>query len=610
MDTKNLDSETLPVGEEKTELDQSTACEQSALSSTEQSVVDDENVEKNSLEDTVQKLRDLLTSPSPQRKDLSDLKAHFYTLLRNEAEKQKQTFLNNGGNEIDFVINESDLYTEGKQLIAQINEKRAKISAIEETEKEANVIIKQAIIEQVKALSENQSHKDFNKIYQDFRSLQQQWSEIKQVPQAKENALWKQYHYYVEKFYDLVRINNEFREYDFKKNLELKIALCEKAERLMDKGDVVASFRQLQSLHAEWREVGPVAEAKREDIWTRFKTASTAINKKHQAHFEKLKKKETENLALKVALCEKLEAIDCNQIKTHKGWNSKAKEVQDIQNQWRKVGYIPKKMSEKIYLRYRAACDSFFKAKNEFNKSLLSEKEENLKRKIALCELAEGLKDSTDWKKTSQKMVEIQREWKKIGTVPNKHIDSIWKRFVAACDYFFEQKNEHTSPQNNEEAKNLEAKKAVIKKIKSLDTDSDAESAITTLRTLISEWNSIGFVPFKMKDKILRDFQEATDQQFEKLNVSKNDRKLESFKNTLSKASSKGGGIIREREKLMRQFERMKSELQTYENNIGFLSVSSKKGSSLLDEMNQKVTQLKTEIDSIVKKIEDIDMKL
>ena len=620
MDTNNLESEkTLSVGEEQTEEQQLPALETATSCGNEEPVSENE-VEESlmdsskeqlaaivlSIDETVQKLRDLLDSPAPQRKELNEYKAHFYNLLRNETEKQKRLFLANEGEEMDFVFDESELYIEGKNLIAKISEKRAKIAVVEEAEKEANVFKKQSIIDRVKELIEKQSHEDFNKTYQEFKALQQQWNEIKQIPATKMNELWKQYQYHVEKFYDLVRINNEFREYDFRKNLKLKVELCEKTERLAEETDVVSAFHQLQNLHQEWREAGPVARADREEIWDRFKAASTVVNKKYQAHFEELKGKESENMALKITLCEKLEAIDCNQIKTQKGWNNKAKEVQEIQNKWRTIGFAPKKVNNDIYKRYRTACETFFKAKSKYNKTIRSEREENLKKKIALCERAEALKESQDWKKTSQEMVELQKEWKKIGPVPNKHMDSVWKRFIAACDYFFEQKKQHFTPQETDEVKNLEAKKNILKKIKALETQADVEEAATALRTLISEWHTIGFVPYKAKDKLVREFQETTEKLYDKLNISKIERKLENFKSGISDMLNKGH-IMRERDKLMRQFERMKSELQTYENNIGFFSISSKKGSSLLDDMNKKMNQLKSEIELVVKKIEAID---
>ena len=470
-----------------------------------------------------------------------------------------------------------------------------------------------AIIEQIKVLTETQGQEDFNKAYQEFKALQQEWNEIKQVPQAKVNELWKSYQRYVEKFYDLVRINNEFREYDFKKNLELKTELCIAAEKLNEEPDVVSAFHQLQNLHQEWREIGPVSRKDREEIWNRFKEASTNINKKYQSHFESLRVKEDENLELKTALCEKLEAIDYSKITSVKDWNNKVKEVLEIQNQWRQIGFVPRKWNTKIYKRYRAACDLFFKTKNDFYKSLREEMEVNLKKKTALCERAEALKDSQDWKNATREMIEIQKEWKNIGIVPHKYVDSIWTRFISACDYFFEQKKIHTSSQYDEEAKNMQAKKEIVERIVNLDTSLDAEDALTELHKLMDEWYAIGHVPYKLKDRVYREFYEATEAQFDRLNIDKAERKLESFKSSISDLAKSGNAqnqLLREREKLMRQYDRMKSELQTYKNNIGFLSVSSKKGNHLLDDMNQKMEKIKAELKLIEKKVGAIDQEL
>lgn len=565
------------------------------------------------VEEIVQKLRDLHASEQLKRKDIEEYKNLFYRSLRNEIEKQKQAFQSEGGEEIDFAADEPAIYAEGKELLQKIKEKRAELVAKEEAEKEKNVVRKLAIIDQIKALTELQGQEDFNKTYQEFKSLQQEWSDIKLVPQAKVNELWKSYQRYVEKFYDLVRINNEFREYDFKKNLELKTELCEAAERLDNEPDIVSAFHQLQNLHQEWREIGPVSRKDRETIWNRFKDASTQINKKYQGHFEDLKEQEDKNLELKTALCEKLEAIDYTQIKTIKDWNNKVKEVLEIQVQWREIGYVPRKWNTKIYKRYRAACDFFFRTKNEFYKSLRGEMEENLKKKIALCEQAEELKDSTDWKNTTRQMIEIQKEWKTIGIVPRKHVDSIWKRFITACDFFFEQKKMHTSSQYEEEARNLEAKKAIVESIKQLDATTDAEATLIQLRELIDQWHTIGHVPYRLKDQAYREFHEASEAQFDHLNIDKADRKLESFKTNISDMARTGNAqnqLLREREKLMRQFDRMKNELQTYENNIGFLSISSKKGNHLVDDMNQKMERIKSELQLIVRKVEALDKEL
>ncbi len=579
----------------------------------EHSLSDDATITLLSIEEIVRNLRNLIDSDNPKRKDVDEYKNQFYRSLRNETEAQKQVFLSGGGEEIDFVARDPEIYAEGKELLQKIKEKRAAIFAKEEVEKERNVARKLAIIEQIKVLTETQGQEDFNKTYQEFKSLQQEWNDIRLVPQAKVNDLWKSYQRYVEKFYDLVRINNEFREYDFRKNLDLKTELCEAAERLNEEPDVISAFHQLQNLHQEWREIGPVSRKEREEIWNRFKEASASINKKYQVHFEALRGKEDENLELKTALCEKLEAIDYSQITTIKDWNNKVKEVLDIQSQWRQIGYVPRKWNTKIYKRYRAACDLFFKTKNDFYKSLRGEMEENLRKKTILCERAEALKESQDWKKTTQDMIDIQKEWKSIGIVPHKYVDTIWKRFIAACDYFFDQKKLHTSSQYEEETRNLAAKKEIVDKISKLDPSLEADEALVLLHALMDEWYAIGHVPYKMKDHVYRDFYDATEAQFDRLNIDKADRKLESFKTNISDMAKSGNAknqLLRERERLMRQYERMKGELQTYENNIGFLSVSSKKGNHLLDDMNQKMEKIKTELQLIVKKVEALDKEL
>src|SRR5690554_3401321 len=536
----------------------------------EHTVSDDSSAVLMPIVDIVDQLRKLLEKDSLQRKNVEEYKNQFYRSLRNEIESQKLAFKADGGEEIDFVAKEPDVYTEGKELLLKIKEKRAELVAEEDAIKEKNLARKLAIINQIKLLTETQGHEDFNKTYQDFKALQQEWSEIKLIPQSKVNELWKSYQRYVEKFYDLVRINNEFREYDFKKNLELKTDLCVAAEKLDEETDVVSAFHQLQNLHQEWREIGPVSRKDREEIWNRFKAASTVINKKYQEHFEELRGKEDENLELKSAICEKLEAIDYTKIKSIKDWNRNVKEVLELQSEWRKIGYVPRKWNTKIYKRYRAACDLFFKNKNEYYKSLRGEMDDNLKKKIELCERAEALKDSTDWKKTTQDMIEIQREWKTIGIIPRKHVDSVWKRFISACDYFFEQKKLNTSSRYEEENNNLIAKRDIVESIKGLDSSISNDEALSQLHELMAKWQAIGHVPYKMKDVSYHEFYEATEAQFDRLKVNKSDRKLETFKSSISDIAKSGNSknqLYFEREKLMRQYDRMKNELQTYENN-------------------------------------------
>lgn len=574
---------------------------------------DGSSINAETIEEIVAALKTLSQSEFPKRSDVNQLKELFYRSLRNETERQKAAFIADGGEEIDFVVQESELYVEGKELLNRIKEIRANYLAKEEAERESNLVKKRAIIEKITELIDNQGQDDFNKVYQEFRSLQQEWNDLGQVPKTQANSIWQTYQRQVEKFYDLVRINNEFREYDFRKNLELKTELCEIAERLDDEPDIVSAFHQLQKLHQEWREIGPVSRKDREPIWKRFKEASTVINKKYHAHFEKLREGETENLKLKKELCEKLESIDYEQIKTLKDWNKHLKQVLAIQEEWRTIGFVPRKWNKKIYERYRAACGLFFKNKKEFHRSNREQMDENLKKKLELCERAEAMKDSQDWKKTTEDMINIQKEWKAIGPVPRKHTDTTWKRFIAACDHFFEQKKIHTSSQYEKEVKNLEEKRAIIEKINNMDHTTDADESLKLLRALMDEWYQIGFVPFKEKDAIYEQFRAAADAQFDRLNIDKEERHLEDFKSNLADLSSSDSGksqLLRERDKLMRQYERMKAELQTYENNLGFLSISSKKGNSLLDDMNQKVKKIKSQLELLVKKIEVIDKQL
>ena len=559
----------------------------------------------------VNKLQELSKRDRFSRKELDKFQYLFLNEARKEMDDQKQNFIAEGGKEEDFAVKESDLHAEGKTLLQALAEKRKQIAADEEKTKEKNLARKLAIIEEVTTLTESQD--DFNKVYQDFKSLQQEWNNIRLVPHGKEHELWKSFQQQVEKFYDLVRIHNEFRDYDFKKNLETKSALCESAEKLTEEEDVVSAFHQLQKLHRDWRDIGPVARKDREIIWQRFKEASALINKNYQDHIEKLKGKENENYEKKVVICEQLEAVDFSLLKTTREWNEKMRDVLNLQAEWREIGYAPRKVNAKIFQRYRAACDLFFKHKNTFYQSIRGELEENLKKKIELCERAEAMKDSQDWKNTTSDMIAIQREWKEIGMVPRKNSSSIWKRFITACDYFFEQKKLHTKSQRQEEVENLNLKKEVNEKIKNIDPQLSDEDALKTLRDLMTEWQAVGYVPYNDKDKAYKEFLEATDIQYARLKIDKSERKLETFKSNITemtRSDNSRGQVYHERDKLMRQFERMKSELKTYENNVGFLSSSSKKGNVLVDDMNSKIENIKAELELIIKKIDAIDEKI
>ena len=452
------------------------------------------------------------------RNEVDAIKQAFYKIRRVETDAKKKEFLEGGGEEKDFIAPEDETEAQVKSLIAEYKDKRASLAADEERQKEANLVIKQHLIERLKVLTESQD--DFNKRYNEFREIQRKWKEIRLIPQDYSKELWRNYQLYNERFYDIVKINNQFRDYDFKKNLEIKTALCETVERLSnDESDVISAFHQLQKLHQQWREIGPVAKDFRESIWERFKEASTVINKKHQAHFEGMKEQEEKNLDEKTSICEEIETIDFEVLKTMKDWEKKTGEVMALQTKWRTIGFATKKQNVKIFERFRAACDSYFNKKSEFYKSIKQEMDKNLELKKALIEKAESLKESTDWKDTTKAFVEIQSEWKKIGPVARKHSEAIWKQFIATCDYFFEQKNKEVSSQKSEENENLEAKKALIEKINSIDESLADEEALTLLRGYISEWNNIGFVPFREKDKLYKLFREASDKQFDRLKV-------------------------------------------------------------------------------------------
>ena len=540
------------------------------------------------------------------KQELDGLKQTFYKIHNAEIEAAKKTFVENGGAEEEFIAQPSGVEEEFKSLMAAIKEKRSALAAEIEKQKEENLQVKLSIIEELKELVE--SPDDANKSYNEFKKLQQQWNEVKLVPQAKVNELWKNYQLYVEKFYDILKLNNEFREYDFKKNLEIKTHLCEAAEKLADEQDVVSAFHQLQKLHQEFRDTGPVAKELRDEIWNRFKAASTAVNRRHQQHFEALKETEQHNLDQKTVICEIVEAIEFDQLKTFAAWETKTQEVIALQNKWKTIGFAPQKMNVKIFERFRKACDEFFKKKGEFFKLLKEGMNANLEKKKALCEKAESLKDSTEWKETAEILTKLQKEWKTIGPVSKKYSDAVWKRFITACDYFFEQKGKATSSQRSVEQENLEKKKAIIARLTAIDETTDADEASKEVRELMKEWNGIGHVPFKEKDRLYKQYHGLIDQLFDRFNISASNKKLSNFKSSIGNIQSGGSqSLYREREKLVRTYENMKNELQTYENNLGFLTTSSKKGNSLLTEINRKVEKLKSDLELVLQKIKEND---
>ena len=566
-----------------------------------------EPVQKLTKEEILAKLKEVVADVENVAKpEIDGLKQSFYKLHNAEQEAARKLFIENGGAAENFVPQTDSVEEEFKNIMSVIKEKRSALTAELEKQKEMNLQVKLSIIEELKELVE--SPDDANKSYTEFKKLQQQWNEVKLVPQAKVNELWKNYQLYVEKFYDLLKLNNEFREYDFKKNLEIKTHLCEAAEKLADEEDVVSAFHQLQKLHQEFRDTGPVAKELRDEIWARFKAASTTVNRRHQQHFEALKEVEQHNLDQKTVICEIIEAIDYKELTNFASWESKTQEVIALQNKWKTIGFAPQKMNVKIFERFRKACDEFFRRKGEFFKSLKEGMNENLEKKRALCEKAEALKNSTDWKATADELTKLQKEWKTIGPVAKKYSDAVWKRFISACDYFFEQKNKATSSQRSVEQENLEKKKNIIEKLNAIDDQMDTEGATQLVRDLMKEWNGVGHVPFKEKDRIYKQYHSQIDKLFERFNISASNKKLSNFKSTISSIQEGSPqALYREREKLVRAFDNMKNELQTYENNLGFLTTSSKKGNSLLTEINRKVEKLKADIELVKEKIKVVD---
>lgn len=542
---------------------------------------------------------------TPAKDEVDHLKTAFYKLLFAEREADQKTFIENGGDPEAYVMKTDDSEEQFKAEMGLIKEKRAKAFQQQEEEKKANLQRKQQIIEKIKMMST--SPEEANKSYNDFKALQQEWKDIKAVPAEKANELWRNYQLYVEQYYDLLNLNRELREYDFKKNLEQKTLLCEAAEKLADEPDAVSAFHQLQELHQQYREIGPVAKELREQIWARFKAASTVINKRHQQHFEELRAKEEENLTRKTALCEKVEAIAKEENKNATDWENHTKQIIDIQTEWKTIGFAPQKMNVKIFDRFRAACDDFFGREAEFFKTLKEKFAENTKKKKEMVEQAKALMDSTDWKATSDKLIKLQKEWKTIGMVPKKVGDQLWAEFVAACNKFFEARNAATAGTRNEEQQNLDRKKEIIAKLKEL-LDSTADNVQATLQQLIDEYGKIGHVPFKEKDKLFKEYHKVVDALYKQLNISASKQRLDNFKSSIKSMAKQGEDMLdNERGRLMRRYEQLKSEITTYENNLGFLNASSKKGNSLIDEMNRKVNKLKDDLELIRQKIKAID---
>ena len=542
---------------------------------------------------------------APQKEEVDYLKTAFYKLHIAEREARLKEYIDGGGDPEAYQILPDEDEEAFKAEMVIIKERRQKLFKEQEQEKQENLQRKLEIIEKIKAMVT--SPEEANKSYKEFKALQEEWKEIKNVPAEKANELWRNYQLYVEQFYDLLKLNSEAREYDFKKNLELKTKLCEAAEKLAEETEIISAFHQLQKLHQEFREIGPVAKELREEIWTRFKAASTVINKRHQQHFEELRAKEEDNLARKTALCEKVEAIAAEENKGSADWERHTKEIIAIQAEWKTIGFAPQKMNVKIFERFRAACDDFFGRKAEYFKGLKENFKENADKKRALIEKAKALQDSTDWKSTSDKLINLQKEWKTIGMVPKKLGDQLWEEFLGACNKFFEARNAAGASGRGEEYQNLEKKRGIIEQLKAIATET-GDGLQEKVQQLVEQYQAIGHVPFKEKDKIYAEYHAIVDKLYKELNISVAKRRLSKFKDNLRQVAERGGDALdNERARLMRQYEQLKSEVQTYENNLGFLNASSKKGNSLIDEMNRKVQKLKDEVQLVRDKIKAID---
>ncbi len=563
-------------------------------------------VQPQTKEEVISRLKELVQeADKAERAELEQLKQTYYRLHHAEVVAARDAFIAAGGAAEEFQPEADVLEEEFKAQLGLVKEMRAKLAEEQEQLKQENLRKKQEIIERIKALGADPETAD--KGYEEVKTLQAAWKEIKLVPAESATELWKTYHLHVEQFYDQLRLNHEFRAYDFKKNLEAKTRLCEAAEKLAEVEDPVSAFHQLQNLHQEFREIGPVSKELRDEVWNRFKEASTVVNKRHQAHFEALKAREEENLVLKTALCERVEAIDLAALSNNAAWEEATKTILETQTEWKGIGFTPKKMNAKIFERFRTACDTFFKAKTEFYKSLRDSLSENLAAKTALCEKAEALKDSTEWSATTAKLVALQKEWKAIGPVAHKVSESIWKRFNEACNYFFEQKNTATQGQRKEEEANLEQKQGVIAKLQAL-LENPGDNVQQMVRELQAEWNGIGHVPFRKKDKIYKQYREVVDRIYNELHLSAGRRHLENFKKNV--ADKGGNELVRERTRLMTAYEAKKAEIKNYETNLTFFSSKSKTGNSLVEELAKKVERLKEDLGMLAEKINTVNEQI
>lgn len=556
--------------------------------------------------EVIDRLKDIVyNGGNVERAELDHLKMLYYRIHNADVVAARDKFVEEGGKPEDFMPAPDTEEENFKAQLSLIRELRNKAAEEQEKEKQANLKRKQEIIERIKELSATPD--DADKGYNEVKDLQAEWKDIKAVPAENATELWKNYQHYTEQFYDQLRLNHEMRAYDFKKNLEIKTHLCEAAEKLADVEDVISAFHQLQKLHQEYRETGPVAKELRDEIWKRFKDASTVINKRHQDHFEAIKAKEEENLVKKTELCQKVEALEFCELKTYNQWEDMTKQVLAMQAEWKTIGFTPRKVNNEVFERFRVACDRFFQAKTAYFKANREKLNANLTAKNALIEKAEALKDSTDWGATTNKFIELQKEWKTIGPVAHKVSDAVWKRFNDACNYFFDKKNEANAGQRKEEEANLELKKAVIADLEKL-AENAGDNLLQSVRDLQARWNEIGHVPYNKKEKTYRRYRELCDKIYDTLHETAGRRRMDNFRKTV--ADKGGSELTRERSRLQNAFDGKKQEIQTYETNLSFFRTSSKKGNSLVADIEKKVARLKEDLEEIGQKIKAVNEQI
>lgn len=542
------------------------------------------------------------------RQELDLLKQLFYKYHNAEAQKAREEHFAAGGTEETFMPPVDAQEPVFRAAMQAIRERRAALLQEQEQQKKKNLERKQQILARIQQLAS--TPEEANQAYDEMKALQAEWKEIKAVPAEQATELWKNYQLYVEQFYDLLKLGHELRDYDFKKNLEIKTRLCEQAEALADVPDVIQAFNQLQKLHQEWKETGPVAKELREELWARFKNASTVVNKRHQAHFEAIKQAEEENLAKKTALCEQLEAEHTEGLKTFADWDAVTQRIIALQAEWKKIGFAPQKVNAQIFERFRKGCDAFFEQKARFFRQLKEELNSNLAKKKELVEQAEALAGSTDWRSTNDILVNLQRQWKEIGSVPHKYSDALWKRFVGACDQFFEAKKKANAEAHGEEKANMERKQGIIDALRELAAK-EGEDIMQQVKELQQQWNSVGHVPFREKDRLYKEYREVCDKIYGAFSANQRQRRMNNFRTSLAQKIEKGESTVdTERQRMARAYERMQEELKTYENNLCFLTSNSKKGNSLVELAKKKADKLREELNLLAQKIKAVDEQI